>query len=84
MTREDELRQIAKAAAEETVRQFFEKIGVDASEPFEMQRDFQHLRDWRKTVEAAKAKGFLTIIGTLTLGGIAALWASIGGKAIGH
>ena len=63
-----------KAAVHETLLQ----LGVDTSSPLEMQRDFQHLRDWRTAQEAIQRKGYITIIGVLVTGSFALLW--IGAK----
>ena len=56
---EKELQDIVEATVHET----FKTLGVDASEPIEMQRDFQHLRDWRTTTDAVKRRGILTLAG---------------------
>jgi hypothetical protein len=68
-----------KSLMQDAVSEAFVRMGMDASDPLEMQRDFQHLRDWRLAVAATKSKGFLTIIGLLTAGVFAALW--VGFKA---
>jgi hypothetical protein len=49
------------------------KLGVDAENPIEMQRDFQHLREWREAVNSVKQKGILTVIGLILTGGSVAL-----------
>jgi len=69
-----------KAVIEEAVDNSLTKMGIDTHDPIEMQRDFQHLRDWRIAVKSAQSKGFLTIIGLLTAGIVAALW--LGFKAM--
>lgn len=43
MTR-DELRELIA----ETVRETLTQMGADPAHPLEMQRDFQHLRQWRR------------------------------------
>jgi len=63
-----------KGLMEEAVDNALTKMGIDVGDPIEMQRDFQHLRDWRLAVAAARTKGFLGIIGLLTAGIAAALW----------
>jgi hypothetical protein len=60
---EAELRDLIKTTIHDTLLQ----IGIENSSPMEMQRDFQHLREWRQASEAAKRKGLLTIVGILTL-----------------
>ena len=69
-----------KSLLEEAVNNAFTKMGMDVGHPIEMQRDFQHLRDWRLAVVAVRTKGFLTIVGLLAAGLVAAVW--IGVKAI--
>lgn len=69
-----------KALLAEAVHDAFTKMGMDVSDPIEMQRDFQHLRDWRIAVKSAQSKGFLTIVGLLSAGVIAALW--VGFKSV--
>lgn len=63
-----------KGIMEEAVNNALTKMGIDVEDPIEMQRDFQHLRDWRIAVAAARTKGFLGIIGLLTAGLVAAFW----------
>ena len=43
----DELRALVAG----TVRETLVQLGVDPSDPLEMQRDFQHLRQWRESGE---------------------------------
>jgi hypothetical protein len=60
----------------EAVRQTLLQMGVDASNPIEMQRDFQHLREWRLASNQLRSRGILAILlifisglaGLLTLG----------------
>jgi len=66
----DELKEIVKEAVGETLVQ----MGVDTSSPLEMQRDFQHLRDWRMAQEVVRRKGYAVMIGVLVTGGISLLW----------
>lgn len=75
LTRE-ELREVVNQAVEET----FIRMGVDASDPIEMQKDFQYLRDWRTTTEAVKRKSLLTIVGIIVVGMTALIWISITGR----
>lgn len=66
-----------KELIEEAVEDAFTKMGLDTSQPLEMQRDFQHLRDWRLATNSLRDKGMLTILVTLITGGAAALWLGI-------
>lgn len=52
----------------EAVRQTLIQLGVDAENPLEMQRDFQHLRQWRKAEAELKSKGLIALVGILVSG----------------
>lgn len=69
MTREE-----AAAFVAEAVRQTLLQLGVDATDPMEMQRDFQHLRQWRKAGEDLRSKGRLALLG-IFLSGLVSLVA---------
>lgn len=58
----------------ETVHETLTELGVDHSDPMEMQKDFQHLREWRITMDQARNKSILAIVGFLTVGIMTALW----------
>ena len=58
---------------QQTVQETLISMGVDTSDPIEMQRDFQSLRDWRRTSEALRSKGLLTLVGILVAGVLGAL-----------
>lgn len=68
-----ELRQIVR----ETVQETLTSLGIQHENPLEMQRDFQYLRDWRRTTHALRAKGLLTAVGLVVAGGLAALWLGV-------
>lgn len=57
----------------ETVRQTLLQLGVDASNPLDMQRDFQHLRQWRRAGEDLRSKTNLTLLGFFLAGVFALL-----------
>jgi hypothetical protein len=68
---DDEIREIARTAAREAVREMMIAMGVDTSNPaaiIEMQKDFQSLRDWRQSMQAVRRHGLMTAIGVLTVG----------------
>lgn len=69
---EDQVRAIAREAAAEAVKEVLLRMGVGVDDPLEVQRDMQHLRDFRKGVESVKTKGVLTIAG-IVFSGFAAL-----------
>ena len=60
------------ASVAEAVKQTLIQLGVDTSDPLAMQRDFQHLRQWRQSGDSLKDKGMLAILG-IFLSGLAAL-----------
>lgn len=67
----------ARALIRETVHETFLMLGVTVDDPIEVQKDFQHLRDWRTTTESIKSKSLLALIGTLVSGLMAAAWVGI-------
>lgn len=73
---EAELDKVIKSAVAET----FVKLGVDASNPIEMQKDFQHLRDWRTTTDLIKRKSILTLAGIVVAGLTALVWVAVTGR----
>lgn len=66
----DEIQQIADAAADAAVARTLVALGIDADDPLEMQADFLHLRNWRKSTEAVKRKALLTAVGVIVTGAI--------------
>lgn len=71
--------EIRKIVAE-TVDQTLTRLGVDTDNPIELQRDLQHLRDWRLSVAAIKRQGLITAVGVITVGILGLLWMSFSGK----
>lgn len=59
---------------QKVIRSTLTALGLDISEPIELQRDFQALRDWRLSVESVKSKALITSIGIIVAGIAAALW----------
>jgi len=68
MTR-DELRELIA----ETVRETLTQMGADPAHPLEMQRDFQHLRQWRRAGEDLHHKGMIALLGIFITGSVALL-----------
>lgn len=52
-------------------------LGVTTENPFEVQKDFAFVRAWRKSSEAIRGKGILTIITVFVTGAIGLLWVGI-------
>lgn len=61
----EELRGVVSEAVKETLTQ----LGIQSDHPIEMQRDFQHLRQWRRAGEDLKSKGFVVLM-TIFLTGL--------------
>lgn len=72
---DEELKSLVKSTVHETMI----TLGINASDPIEMQKDFQHLRDWRMTTNAVKRHGLKTIIATLIAGICALVWLAVTG-----
>jgi len=63
-----------RAVVKETVQETLTQLGVDTNDPIEMQRDFQHLRDWRMAQETIRRKGYLTMVTILVTGFLGLVW----------
>jgi hypothetical protein len=68
----------------EAVKQTLIQLGVDASHPLEMQRDFQHLRQWRTAQAELKAKSMLALVGIVLSGTIALIMLGVREWTKGH
>jgi hypothetical protein len=76
----DLVERAAKEAAHEAVKETLLTLGIDADDALEVQRDMQHVRDWRNATSAAKKQGLITVIGILTAGIIGLIWVAIKGN----
>lgn len=89
---EDQLRTLVKVAVTEalhaqreqlenivaeSVKQTLTALGIDSSNPLEMQKDMQHLRDWRQSVNQIRNKSMMTVIGIVVTGLVGAVWVGI-------
>jgi hypothetical protein len=70
-------------AAEDAVRKVFAILGVDVDVPKEVEEFRENLR-FGASMRRAADKGVLTIIGVLATAMLAALWAGIVSKIVGH
>ena len=66
----DELKEVVK----DTVHETLTSVGIESSDPIEMQKDFNHLREWRITVQDVRKKSILTVCGLLVAGVLAFIW----------
>ena len=71
--KEEDLKKLISSTVEETLL----KMGVDSSNPLEMQKDLQHLRSWRQSTDAVKRQSMLAAIGIVTAGMLALIWGII-------
>jgi hypothetical protein len=74
-----EIEAIADRAAKTATAETLRVLGIDTAQPFEMQRDFAHLRSWRLSVEAMRTKTILTAVGIVVTGVLGAVWLAIKG-----
>ena len=70
--------EIRKIVAE-TVDQTLMKFGVDTDDPIEFQRDLQHLRAWRESINTVKRQSLLTAVGIITAGVLGLVWMAFRG-----
>lgn len=61
----------------ESVRQTLIQLGISTLDPLEMQKDMQHLREWRKSMENVKSKAMITTLTILLSGILAAIWLGV-------
>lgn len=73
---EAELNKIVSQAVAETLL----KLGIDASDPIELQKDMQHLRQWRELVATVKRQGLMAAVGVITVGVLGLIWAALKGN----
>lgn len=73
---EHELKKIVSEAVSETLL----KLGIDASDPVELQKDMAHLRAWRESVATVKQQGLVTAVGILVAGVLGLLWLAFKGS----
>lgn len=73
---EAELRRVVA----ETVEQTLTRLGVDTDNPFEFQKDMQHLRAWRESITTVKRQSFITAVGIITTGLAGLIWMAFKGN----
>lgn len=62
-----------KTAVQETVKETLIILGI-GGDPLEVQKDMQHLRAWRQSVEGVQQKTIYAMVGIVASGIIAAFW----------
>jgi len=73
---EHELKKIVSEAVSETLLQ----LGIDVSNPVEMQKDMAHLRSWRESVATVKQQGLITAVGIVVAGLIGLIYMAFKGS----
>lgn len=75
---DEQISALVKKTAEETAQQVVERtfltLGIDASNPMEMQADMQHLRAWRNSVATVKRQGLVSAVGIIVIGVLGLIW----------
>jgi hypothetical protein len=77
-----EISQLMSEAVEKGVQKAFLNIGVDITTPeavIEAQKDFQHVRAWRRAKDTAMKQGIVYTTGVIITGIIGALYLKYGG-----
>lgn len=76
---EQEIKDIAKIAAREAVKETLLALGADVDDPLEQQADFRHLRSWRLSVETMKRQSLITSVIVVVGGILGAVWMLLKG-----
>lgn len=69
----EEIKHLAEEAAKTAVRELLTAMGVNAHDPealLEMQRDFAHVRNWRKSTDAIKGHGIKAAVTFVVTGAL--------------
>jgi hypothetical protein len=66
-----------KSIVAESVKQTLIQLGLDTSDPIQIQKDMAFARDLRKNTEAIKRGGFITICGTIIAGMLGLIWTAL-------
>jgi hypothetical protein len=77
-----EIEHLASVSAKAAVRETLLTLGVNANDPdavLKMQLDFAHLREWRETTAAIKARGWMVLTGMIVSSIAAAIWMAVKG-----
>lgn len=69
-----------KKIVAETVSETLLKLGIDASDPIELQKDMQHLRQWRESIATVRRQSIITAVGVITLGVLGLVWTAVKGN----
>ena len=70
---EQDIKIIVAASVAETLT----RLGIEADDPLEVQKDMQHLRAWRESVATVKRQGLMTAVGIVVIGILGLIWAAV-------
>lgn len=80
---EDDVRLIVReeiaAGVPAAMLTMFQTLGIEADDPLEVQRDFQHLRAWRKNTIAIKQNALLAVVTVVIPGLLWLIWTGLKG-----
>lgn len=71
--------EIRKIVAE-TVKETLTRMGIEADEPFDVQKDMAFVRNWRTSSEAVKRQSILIAVGVVVTGLIGMVWMVLKGN----
>lgn len=74
MLSKEDISEISAEVAEKVTMRVLTRLGLDAEEPLELQKDFAHLRAWRTSIDTAKGATIKAAISTLVAGAVGWLW----------
>jgi hypothetical protein len=73
-----------KTLVTRTVKETLTTIGLDVTNPIELQKDFQAIREFRETFNSAKKRAILTFIGLVVVAATSALWIGLKSQFTGE
>jgi predicted type IV restriction endonuclease len=68
---------VAEQAADKTVVRTMTSLGVDVSNPLEVQADFQFIRGMRSNWNSVKSRSIFMAVGLMITGFFTFLWAAV-------
>lgn len=72
----------ASEAAKHAVKEMLLTMGIDTEDVLEVQRDMQHLRAWRQSIQTVKRQSLVVAVGIIVTGAIGALWLALKGPPV--
>jgi len=75
---------VVRRITKDVVKQTLISVGVDYTDPQDMQRDFLFMRDLRLTSEKIKTRGLFVLVGIVVTGIVAVMWLGIRQLLLGN